>query len=135
MGDRQHACRQPPCQAARRKRTQARWRAANPDYATAYRIQRRSAQPRLPEPLRLPKPLSQLPWDLAKDQLGAQGTDFLGLMGTLLVRSPKDQFRTYLSDSTRVAGTLPLAVAKDQFPACRILKSEAKLPRVDATGV
>jgi len=117
VGNRQHACRKPECQAARRKKTQASWRAANPDYATAYRIQQRSAQPQPPETLRLPAPLSRLPWDLAKDEFGAKGADFLGVMGTLLVRSAKDQLRTYHIDPTRVPGTLPLSAGKDQLPA------------------
>jgi hypothetical protein len=116
VGDRQHACHQPECQTARRRNTQARWRAANPDYAAAYRIQQRQAQERLPEPLRVPAPLNRLPWDLAKDEFGAQATDFLGVMGTLLVRSAKDQIHAHLLDSTMVAGPLPPATAKDQCP-------------------
>lgn len=135
VGDRQHACGKAECQAARRKRTQARWRAANADYGTAYRIQQRAAQARPPEPLRLPTPLSGLPWDLAKDQFGAEGADFIGVMGTLLLRSAKDQFRGYLSDSTRVPVPLPPAVAKDQLPAGCILKPEARQQGVHATGV
>lgn len=102
---------------ARRKKTQARWRARNPDYATAYRIQQRGARKQAPEPLRLPAPLSQLPWDLAKDELGVQGADFIAVMGTLLLRSAKDQFRAYLIDPKGVSGTLPLPAAKDQFRA------------------
>ena len=101
---------------ARRKKTQAQWRAKNPDYAAGYRLQQRSAQERLPEPLRVRAPLNRLPWDLAKDEFGAQATDFLGVMGTLLVRSAKDQIRAHLLDSTMVAGPLPPATAKDQCP-------------------
>ena len=112
IGVRQRACSQPECQAARRQKTQARWRAANPDYAAAYRIQRRSVQQRPPEPLRLPAPLSRLPWDLAKDQFGVQGADFLGVMGTLLLHSTKDQICRHLIDPTRVPGTLPAPAAK-----------------------
>ena len=117
VGARQHACSKPECQAARRKKTQARWRARNPDYATAYRIQQRGARESAPEPLRLPAPLSQLPWDLAKDEFGAQGAEFIGVMGALLLRSAKDQFQTYLIDPKGVTGTLPLPAAKDQFGA------------------
>jgi len=90
VGDRQHACGQPGCQTARRQKTQASWRRRNPSYAIAYRIDQRAAQkvPE-PEPLRVPAPLNQLPWDLAKDQFGPQGADFIGVMGALLVRSRK----------------------------------------------
>jgi hypothetical protein len=60
-------------------------------------MQQRAAQTQPPpEPLRLPAPLAQLPWDIAKDQFGAQGADFLGVMGALIVRAAKDQFRVYL---------------------------------------
>jgi hypothetical protein len=115
VGVRQRACSRPECEAARRRKTQARWRAKNPDYAAGYRIQRRSAQERPPEALRLPAPLNRLPWDVAKDEFGAQGTDFLGVMGTLLVRSAKDQFRAYVVDPTRVPGILAPPAGKDQL--------------------
>jgi hypothetical protein len=35
----------------------------------------------------VPAPLTRLPWDLAKDEFGAQGADFLGAFGRLLVRT------------------------------------------------
>ena len=117
VGPRQHACRKPECQAARRKRTQAKWRARNPEYSAGYRIQQRAAQKRTPEPLRLPAPLSRLPWDLAKDEFGRKGADFIAVMGALLVRTAKDQLRPYLADSTRVLGPLPAPVAKDPMPS------------------
>jgi len=81
VGLRQHACSKSECQAARRKKTQANWRAKNPEYAAGYRIQQRGAREQAPEPLRLPPPLSQLPGDLAKDDFGQKGSDFIGVMG------------------------------------------------------
>jgi hypothetical protein len=115
VGARQRACSRPECQQARRKRTQAHWRAQNPDYAAGYRIQQRNARKQPPEPLRLPAPLRRLPWDLAKDEFGAQKADFLGVMGALLVRSAKDPFHPRALDSMRVPGALPPPAAKDQF--------------------
>src|SRR5450755_1370376 len=103
--NRQHACGKPECQASRRQNTQASWRRRNRGYALARRIDQRAAQPS--EPLRLPAPLNQLPWDVAKDQFGRQGADFIGVMGALMVRAAKDQFRAYLLDPTRFPGTLP----------------------------
>lgn len=132
VGDRQHACGKPECQTARRKQTQANWRKINPEYARGYRIEQRAAQPRPPEPLRVPAPLNQLPWDIAKDQFGAKGTDFIGLMGALLVRTAKDQFQTYIADSTRLSGALPPSAAKDQIPGPGILIPSGQS---DATGV
>ena len=113
VGNRQHACGKPECQTARRQKTQGSWRRQNPGYAIAWRIDRRAAQTQPPpEPLRLPAPLNQLPWDLAKDQFGAQCVDFLGVMGALMIRSAKDQFRAYLVDPSRLSGTLPLPPQK-----------------------
>ena len=117
VGARQHACSNPECQSARRRQTQADWRAHNPEYAAGYRIQQRAARKQPPEPLRLPPPLDQLPWDLAKDEFGRQGADFIALMGALLLRAGKDQFHPYPIDSTRVASTLPPPAEKDQSPA------------------
>jgi hypothetical protein len=57
--------------------------------------------------MRLPAPLNQLPWEFAKDQFGAQRADFIGVMGALLVRTAKDEFRAYLIDPTRLSSTLP----------------------------
>ena len=116
VGERQHTCSQGKCQTARRKKTQAQWRARNPEYGIAYRIEQRGAQAQPPEPLRLPPPLSQLPWDLAKDEFGSKGADFIGVMGTLLLRSTKDQLRPYVLDPKRLSGTLPPPAAKDQSP-------------------
>jgi hypothetical protein len=108
VGNRQHACGQPECQMSRRQKTQASWRRRNRDYAIAYRLDQRKAQaPPSPEPLRLPAPLNQLPWDIAKDEFGAEGADFIGVMGALIVRMAKDEIRLYLLDPTRLLSTLP----------------------------
>src|SRR5260370_24138446 len=78
--------------------------------AMAYRIDQRAAQTQpVAEPLRLPAPLNQLPWEFAKDQFGPQRADFIGLMGALIVRSAKDQIRPYLHYPTRLPSTLPLS--------------------------
>jgi hypothetical protein len=110
---RQRACGKPGCQAARRKKTQAQWRAKNPDYATGYRLQRRSAQERAPEPLRVAAPLNRLPWDMAKDEFGGKATDFLGVMSALLMRSAKDQIQLHLIEAKSVPATLSPPDGKD----------------------
>lgn len=119
VGARQQACSDPACQVARRKKTQAKWRATNPDYAIGRRLtvrhakhaatsqqkppaQEAPAQQKPPTP-RLPAPLDQLPWDVAQDQFGAQGADFMKEFGRLLVRSGqdrKDQMRAQVLDSS-----------------------------------
>src|SRR5439155_8965794 len=87
IGFRQRACRNEECQAARRRKKQKAWREANPDYFIAKRIQERAAEDRAPEPLRVPPPLNQLPWDIAQSQFGIQGADFIGHFGTVLLRA------------------------------------------------
>ena len=79
VGERQRACGKPECQSARRQKTQADWRKRNLDYAIAWRLDQRAAQIPLPEALRVPAPLAQLPWNVAKDEFSPQGADFLGL--------------------------------------------------------
>ena len=106
VGVRQQACREPDCQVARRKKKQKAWRKRNPDYFIARRIQDRSRQDRPAEPLRLPPPLSQLPWDIAQSQFGTEGADFIGIMGTLLLRSAQSQFRAYVIEDSRPPDTL-----------------------------
>lgn len=100
VGNRQRACPKPSCQASRRLRTQADWRRRNPDYFIARRVQARSIAPAPVEPLRLRSPLSRLPWDLAQDQFGSQGADFIGIMGTLILSAAQDQFRADPFDSS-----------------------------------
>jgi hypothetical protein len=91
----QRACSNRECQAVRRQKTQARWRAENPSYAAAYRIDQRHNNTLDPEPLRIPAPLNQLPWDLAKDEFGGKGADFIALACALLRRTAKDQSAIY----------------------------------------
>ncbi len=131
VGTRQRACGNPDCQTARRRKTQESWRNRNPGYCIEWRIDQRAAQSEPPEPLRLPAPLNQLPWDVAKDQFGPQGADFIGVMGSLIVRAAKDQIRPYLIDPTAVPGALPLFPQKTSsgLPHTRIQ------PGNHATGV
>ena len=107
IGSRQHACSRRECQAARRKKTQARWRARNPGYFIANRIQARNEAGSRPRPPTLLHPLSDLPWDIARYEFGAKGADFIGVMGSLLLQAAKDQFRAQIVDSTGDAGPLP----------------------------
>src|SRR5450432_4701774 len=131
VGERQRVCGKPECQTARRQKTQADWRKRNPDYPIAWRLDQRAAQTPPPEPLRLPAPLNQLPWEFAKDQFGVQGADFIGVMGALILRSAKDQFSPYLPDPARLSGALPPLPEKTN-PGFAHTESRAG---DDATGV
>jgi hypothetical protein len=113
IGDNQHTCSRPECQAARLKQTQVSWRARNPDYFVGYRIQSRSARKGKLDPARLPSALSKLPWDIAQEEFGAKGADFIGAMGKLLLEAAKDPIERQVVDSSIDPGPLPSTPAKD----------------------
>jgi hypothetical protein len=116
VGSRQRACSNPECQFLRRRRKQSAWRSGNPDYFCGRRIQARGASDKPPEPLRLPSPLNQLPWDIAQSEFGLQGADFIGVMGALLVHFAQSQLKPYLIDSKADAATLLDAAVQSQMP-------------------
>ena len=119
VGLRQRACRKPDCQGARRKKKQKEWRRRYPDYFTARRIQDRNQEDRVPEPLELPPPLNQLPWDIAQDEFGAKGADFIGVLGALVLRAAQSQFKAYLTKDSRVTDTLAAESGKSQIRPVR----------------
>src|SRR4051794_40981638 len=134
IGSRQRACDKPECRKLRRRKTQASWRRRNPEYGAAYRIQQRALQrDPVAEPLRMPVPLNQVPWDVAKDQFGAEGADFIGIVSGLLLRAAKDQFRAYVADSGRVSGTLPGSTEKTSSD-CGQTEARAHATGVSSTG-
>jgi hypothetical protein len=110
VGRRQRACSAPACQIARRVRAQASWRHRNPDYFMARRMQQRRVHAEAPvpvSPLVLPPPLSQLPWDLAQDEFGVVGTDFLGHLGRVLLTAAQDEKAGQVIEPTGEPGRLP----------------------------
>jgi len=95
VGRRQRACSSPACQRARRAVTQQSWRRRNPDYFHARRLHDRQlavVADTPPAPMVWPPPLSSLPWDLAQDEFGLTGTDFLGQMSRVLLIAAQDQY-------------------------------------------
>ena len=114
---RQRACSERSCQVKRRARTQASWRRRNPDYFTARRLQQRrasAAEGSTLEPLQLPPPLSHLPWDIAQDEFGPVGSDFLGHLGRVLLRSGQDERSVQVPVSIEKTVRLPLEAAQDE---------------------
>ena len=114
---RQRACSERSCQEARRARTQSSWRRRNPDYFTARRLQLRRVSKEegtILEPLQLRPPLSHLPWDIAQDEFGAVGTDFIAHLGRVLLRSGQDQRKVQVPASIDEIGRLPLGAAQDE---------------------
>jgi len=59
--------------------------------------------------------LSRLPWDIAQDEFRVEGTDFIGILSTVLLRVAQDQFTAYPADKTWLAGTLAAQAAQDQI--------------------
>jgi hypothetical protein len=87
VGQRQQACSSPDCQAARRIAERAK-----------KEDETRPALP--PPPPRTAPPLDRLPWDVAQDQFGVQGADFLWLFGRVLLRAGQDQRRAQPMDTS-----------------------------------
>ncbi|MBV8073019.1 MAG: hypothetical protein JO270_24175 [Acidobacteriaceae bacterium] len=93
----------------------------------------RGNQDRAPEPLNLPSPLDQLPWDLAQDQFGVQGADFIGHLGKVLLHAAQDQFKAYTVESKRATDTLQPDVRQDQIRPVR--ESVRVVSAGDETGI
>ncbi|HEX5649993.1 MAG TPA: hypothetical protein VFX69_10095 [Steroidobacteraceae bacterium] len=100
IGNRQRACGEDLCQSSRRQRKQAKWRAANPEYFVARRMQERAARTAVPDPLRMPSALARLPWDVAQSQFGVQGSDFIAHLAKVLAPSVQSQRRAEALDSS-----------------------------------
>jgi hypothetical protein len=113
QGDRQRVCTADACQEERRRQTQASWRADNPEYFVARRLAKlpgrealaatAAAEPpaAVPEPSRVGAPLDRLPWDVAQDEFGAKGAEFIAVLGRLLNRSGQDAIRSQVHRSAR----------------------------------
>ena len=67
----------------------------------------------------LPPPLNRLPWDIAQSQFGTEGADFIGIMGTVLLRSAQSQFRAYVTEDLRLTETLPPESRQSQIRPVR----------------
>jgi hypothetical protein len=102
---RQRACASAEWQIERRRRTQAAWRAANPDYFVARRLgplpsagaPTGSAAAEVP---RMTPPLDRLPWDIAQDEFGAKGAGFIAVFGRVLLRGAQDAMRVQVLDTS-----------------------------------
>jgi len=115
LGDRQRVCSKPGCQEERRRRNQERWRQAHPGYFIAWRAKERG-ESNASEPVdlpRVPEPLRRLPWQVAQEEFGVVGTDFLASLGRLLVA--KDSIRGQVSETTGEFYQEGSQVAKDSM--------------------
>jgi len=115
VGARQRTCSK-QCKAELRKRTQSAWRKRNPEYGIARRLQERADEDERAT-ARKPRPLERLPWDLVKDEFGAQRTGILEEFGRLLVKHTKDEIRAQAGGITRGIRRVIPEAAKDEIGA------------------
>jgi hypothetical protein len=116
VGDRQRVCGKAECKKEFRRRTQAAWRERHPGYFIEWRARERAGRgaSESVEPPRLAPPLSALPWELAQEEFGIAGADFLGSMGRLLVGHAKDETRSQELETTGETGKAAESHAKDE---------------------
>jgi hypothetical protein len=119
VAGRQKVCGREACQEARRQETQADWRRRHPGYFIQWRAKKRAelngSEP--VDPPRVPPPLSHLPWELAQEEFGVAGADFLASLGRKLLVQAKDQIRTESSVIAEESAKVGVVSAKDQRPA------------------
>jgi hypothetical protein len=116
VGDRQRTCDEPKCRSALRRRSQATWRKAHPGYFIAWRAKER-AERNASEPIdppRVPPPLTRLPWEMAQEEFGVAGADFLGSMGRLLAAA-KSSIKSQAPEGTQGSGQIAPAGAKSSI--------------------
>ena len=83
-GDRQHTCSTERCQAERRRRAVAAWRARHPDYDREDRLRRQLHGG--PTPGREEDPLGRVPWPVARNAVGMEVAVVIEETGQVLVR-------------------------------------------------
>ena len=116
LGDRQRTCDEPKCRCELRRRNQAAWRKAHPGYFIAWRAKERAERnAREPiDPPRVPPPLTRLPWEMAQEEFGVAGADFLGSLGRLLVAA-KSSIQSHPVEGNEGSGQVAPAHAKSSI--------------------
>lgn len=120
IGDRQRVCSATPCQEKRQQDNAAAWRARHPAYGVKRRMrlrELRAAKEEAVDPLELPGPLGELPWEVAQEEFGVQGADFIGHLARLVVRRLQELIRKQSLESTRESSGLRGAGGKEQIRA------------------
>ena len=110
-------CSKLECRQEYRQRSQADWRKRHPGYFIRRRARERAARDAKDpvDPPRLVAPLSALPWDMAQEEFGVAGADFLGSMGRLLLVRPKDEMETDPLGSPGEVPKVAPGLAKDEM--------------------
>jgi hypothetical protein len=116
LGDRQRTCDEAKCRHELRLRNQAAWRQAHPGYFIAWRAKER-AERNAEEPVdppRVPPPLTRLPWEMAQEEFGVAGADFLGSLGRLLLGA-KSSIRSQPPEGTQETAQVAPGSAKSSI--------------------
>jgi len=104
VGDRQRTCGSPECKKARRRRTNHGWRAEHRDYDRSRRWQAKldaaKAGERVTWPSE-PRPLREVPWDLAQAEMGTKATVIIGEISRLALSRAQAEMTRQL---TEIAG-------------------------------
>jgi len=133
QGERQRTCGKAQCVEELRRRNQGSWRKRHPGYFIAWRAKERGArnEKELVEGPRVPAPLNELPWELAQEEFGVIGADFLGSLGRKLVEAKssirrkeigqvgsgvaKSSIRSQAPETTKEIGQVATGVAKSSI--------------------
>jgi hypothetical protein len=84
---------------------------------------------------RVPAELCRLPWDAAKDEMGAEVVDFMFHIAKVQVRLVKDQIGRYLAADNDEIGKVLVQPVKDEsgaVPGCE--SAGAARPAADGPG-
>lgn len=86
----------------------------------AWRLAARSKEgEQAPEPQRMPRPLDRLPWDVAQDEFGPKGADFVGYLGRLILSERKVEMKGQLPGKQGRSGTHGVGAVKDELAGHR----------------
>jgi hypothetical protein len=117
VGTRQRVCSAPACQEERQQRNRVSWRGRHRDDAVKRRMvarRRRAAKGEAVDPLPMPAPLADLPWDMAQEEFRVQGADFLAHLGRVLLRATKEESRVQAVESMKQSGGVPPGAAGEE---------------------
>jgi hypothetical protein len=116
VGRRQRTCGRPECRQEQRKRTQAGWRASNPDYWTDRRLHRQMQQAESEGKVRIHSPpaptaVQEIPWQHAQDAMGLKAAVFLAFLVRLSLRLSSQALRAHSANAR------PVGAARQPEPA------------------
>ena len=101
VGDRQRTCGDARCRKEQKRRTQARWAAANAGYWTQRRLDARVEAGEVAAVQPPPAEMTRIPSEAAQEAFGSQGAVIIALVVRLLLRSSQDAMGREVAVMTR----------------------------------